>query len=262
MLLFPCAVTLAVLAEPILRLLSASASRRRPERCRYWGRPVVVLGNVLLIGTLIGARLEPRVIMRCFVVAFAVVTLGANLALIAWLGAEGAALAMLLTEVGVRGHDAARSRWRGRDAELHDTAGSALVAGAAMAVVMAALQVLLPVALVVGGIVYVGAFVLGGAAGGRRRSPGSRRDAAAAAFRDAYGDDRSGPAGHVLPTCCGTLPSMRNGTTLIEHLDAVGEMGRRVAQRRAIARRMSRRRKAQLRALAERVRATRHRPEA
>jgi len=55
---------------------------------------------------------------------------------------------------------------------------------------------------------------------------------------------------------------MRNGTTLIEHLDAVGEMGRRVAQRRAIARRMSRRRKAQLRALAERVRATRHRPEA
>lgn len=40
------------------------------------------------------------------------------------------------------------------------TAGSALVAGAAMAVVMAALQVLLPVALVVGGIVYVGAFVL------------------------------------------------------------------------------------------------------
>jgi len=96
-LLFPCAVTLAVLAEPILRLLSASASRRRPERCRYWGRPVVVLGNVLLIGTLIGARLEPRVIMRCFVVAFAVVTLGANLALIAWLGAEGAALAMLLT---------------------------------------------------------------------------------------------------------------------------------------------------------------------
>lgn len=200
--------------------------------------------------------------MRCFVVAFAVVTLGANLALIAWLGAEGAALAMLLTEVGVRGHDAARSRWRGRDAELHDHRrlgargrcshgrGDGRSSGAPARRAGRGRHRLR------------GRFRAGGAAGGPRRSPGSRRDAAAAAFRDAYGDDRSRPAGHVLPTCCGTLPSMRNGTTLIEHLDAVDEMGRRVAQRRAIARRMSRRRKAQLRALAERVRATRHRPEA
>ena len=58
----------------------------------------MVLGNVLLTSSLIGARLAPRLLVNCFAVA-GVVNVGANVLLIPSLGATGAALAMLLTEL-------------------------------------------------------------------------------------------------------------------------------------------------------------------
>lgn len=158
-LLLPCAVTLAVLAEPILGVLFGERFEQAAPTLRILAPTVVILGNVLITGSLIGARLEPRVIMRCFVVAFAV-NLGANLALIPLLEAEGAALAMLLTEVvlGVMMLRIAAAAV-GRP-DLKATAGAALAAGIAMAAVMALLQSLLPVALVAGGLAYATVFVL------------------------------------------------------------------------------------------------------
>ena len=135
LLLLPCAIPLAVLPGPILELFFGDEFGPGADALRLLAPTVVVLGNVLLTGSLIASRLDPKVLLRCFIVAFAV-NLVVNLALIPPLGAAGAALGMLLTEI-VLAVIMLRLATRavGRP-PLLESFGAASIAGAAMALVM------------------------------------------------------------------------------------------------------------------------------
>lgn len=158
-LLLPVAVTLAVLPGPILDLLFGGGFEGAVTPLRILAPTVVVLGIVMLTSALIASRQAPRVLLGCFAIGLAV-NLVANVIMIPAFGATGAASAMLATEI-VLTVVLMRITVRlvGRF-DLRATVGSALLAGAGMALVMVALAAILPVALLAGTVVYVGAFAL------------------------------------------------------------------------------------------------------
>lgn len=158
-LLVPCAVPLAVLPGPVLGLFFGPGFEAGADALRLLAPTVVILGNVMLTGSLIASRLSPRLLLRCFALAF-VVNVGGNLALVPSLGATGAALAMLLCEA-VLGVVMLRIAVRAVGAPpLLETVGAAVAGGAAMALLLALVDGPLLLLLAAGGLVYALVLVL------------------------------------------------------------------------------------------------------
>jgi O-antigen/teichoic acid export membrane protein len=157
--LVPIAVTYGVLAEPICRALFGPDLVAAAEPLRILAPVVAVWGLVTLAVSLVVSREDPK--RMIWVVALAAIAnAGFNLALIPLLEENGAALAMLLSTLvyivpamtmAVR--SVKRIDWTAMLAPP-------LLAGAAMALPMAALSGLLPVALAAGGLTYLVAYVL------------------------------------------------------------------------------------------------------
>lgn len=97
-LLAPCGVALAVLAEPMLELFFGPGFEAAVPAMQILAAVVVVLGVVRIAATLIISRGDPAQLKRWFGVALAV-NIGLNLALVPPLEATGAALVMLCTEL-------------------------------------------------------------------------------------------------------------------------------------------------------------------
>lgn len=158
-LLTPCAVPLAVLPGPILELFFGVGFEAGADALRLLAPTVIILGNVMLTGSLIASRLSPKLLVRCFALAFTVNVVG-NLAFVPPLGATGAALAMLLCEL-VLGVVMLRIAVRAVGAPpLVATVGAAAAGGAAMALVLALLDGPVLVGLAAGALAYVAIFVL------------------------------------------------------------------------------------------------------
>jgi O-antigen/teichoic acid export membrane protein len=157
-LLVPCAVPLAVLPGELIELLFGDGFGDATEALRLLAPTVVLVGLVMLTGSLISSRLNPRILVVYFGVAL-VVNVAMNVLLIPSLGATGAALAMLTTElcfVVLTLRIAVRSVG---GIDVVPTLGGPLVAGAAMALMLAALHAVLPVALAAGALAYLGVLV-------------------------------------------------------------------------------------------------------
>ena len=152
-LLLPCAIPLAVIPGPILELFYGDGFEGGAGALRYLALTIVVLGNVMLNSSLIASRLDPRSILRCFAAGFAV-NVGLNVALIPPLGATGAALAMLGTELLLWAMMLRLVVPAVGAPPVLGTVGSAAVAGAAMAAVVAALHGVVLAALAAGAVVY------------------------------------------------------------------------------------------------------------
>ena len=152
-LLVPCAVPLAVIPGPILELFYGDDFGGGAGALRWLAPTIVVLGNVMLNSSLIASRLDPRVILRCFAVGF-VANVALNLALIPPLEATGAGLAMLGTEVLLWAMMLRIVIPAVGAPPVLSTIGSAALAGAAMAGVVAALHGVALLALAAGAVVY------------------------------------------------------------------------------------------------------------
>jgi O-antigen/teichoic acid export membrane protein len=157
--LVPCASAFIVLAEPLCRLLFGAGFAAAAGPLRLLAPVVVLLGLVYITTSLLLARREPWVMRRATGLALAV-NLVANLALIPAFGAQGAAAAMLLTELvfaalllGIAARIVGRPSWRA-------TFGSPLLGGVAMALPMASFASSLPVALIAGALTYAAVFVV------------------------------------------------------------------------------------------------------
>lgn len=157
--LVPCAVTFGVLAEPVSRLIFGAEFEDAAGPLRLLAPAVVLVGVVLLGTSLIVSRRDPR-IMVAVAAGMLAVNVALNVVLIPVYGDDGAAAAMLVTEalavlavVGVAARTVGGLRWL-------SMLVSPLVAGAAMAGTMLALDGTLAGALAGGGAVYVGAFLL------------------------------------------------------------------------------------------------------
>jgi O-antigen/teichoic acid export membrane protein len=159
MALVPIGVTFAVLAEPLCRALFGEGLVAAAEPLRILAPAVVVWGIVTLSVNLVIAREDPRTMVPVVALA-AAANLGFNLALIPLYDENGAALAMLgstLVYIVPAMTMAVRSV-----RSVHWTAMLAppLLAGAVMALPMAVLHDLLPVALAAGTVAYVAAYAL------------------------------------------------------------------------------------------------------
>ncbi len=153
-LLMPPAVALGVLPGHILHLLFGKGFEPAITPLRLLAPTTVLLGVVMLSGSLVTSRLDPRILLRFFALVL-VVNLAVNLALIPWLGATGAATAMLATE-GV--FAALTLRVSVREVgplSLPRTVGAPLIASAVMAATLTALHAHVLVALAAGVLVYV-----------------------------------------------------------------------------------------------------------
>ena len=156
--LTPCATVYLVLAEPLCRLVFGDRFAAAADPLRILAPVVVLLGVVLLSTSLILGRAQPAVMRRYAGIALAV-NLAANLVLIPPFGAEGAATAMLISEVVfavilVRraSADVGAPAWPA-------TLGAPLIASAAMALPMWLLSGTLPLALLAGAITYTLVFL-------------------------------------------------------------------------------------------------------
>ncbi len=157
-LLAPCAVVLAVLAEPVLELLFGSGFEGAAAALRVLAVVVVLLGLVRISSALVVSRRDPRALLPLFGVAM-VANLVLNLVLIGPLEATGAALAMLGTELlllagTMRVAAAAVGRPR-----LVATLAAPAAAAVGMAAAMWPLRDELLTALPAGVVVYVGVFL-------------------------------------------------------------------------------------------------------
>lgn len=157
--LVPVAVSYAVLAEPICRLVFGDDLAAAAEPLRILAPVVAIWGMVVLAGSLVVSREEPKRLLVVVAVA-AVANLGLNVALIPPLDEQGAAVAMLLSTILYAALAMGIAVRSVRGVSLAQTVLPPLGAGAAMAIPMAALSGLLPIALLAGGAAYLGAYVL------------------------------------------------------------------------------------------------------
>lgn len=151
--LTPCAVVFAVLAEPLVTLVFGSDFEDSAEALRLLAPTVVLLGVFVLSSSLIVARRDPK-IMAGIVAGAVGLNVVLNLILVPTYAERGAAVAMLITEIvvapvalGVAGRAAGGVRWPALAAPL--------LAGAAMSAPVLLLDDELPLALISGGAVYV-----------------------------------------------------------------------------------------------------------
>lgn len=157
--LVPVAVTMLILAEPVMELLFGVDFAGAAAALRLLAPVVVLLCVVTLTSSLIISRAGPRAIVRVTALMVAL-NVGLNFALIPIYADSGAAAAMLATEavfLAVTLRIAAREvgglAWR-------SMLLASLGAGAAMAVVMLLLASIPFAALLAGAATYAAAFIL------------------------------------------------------------------------------------------------------
>jgi O-antigen/teichoic acid export membrane protein len=156
-LLVPIGMAFLVLAKPIIDAFFGDGFGGGVGPLRLLAPTAVLLGVVLVSTSLVVSRTNPRRMVWVFGIAL-VVNVAANLVLIPWLEASGAALSMLVTEavfavIVLRMASASVGRLDPRH-----TAAAPLVAGAVMAVPMALLGFSLWLAVPAGVATYLGAF--------------------------------------------------------------------------------------------------------
>ena len=158
-LLTPCAVPLAVVPGPILELLFGDEFGQAATALRLLAPCVVLLGIVLLSGSLIASRLDPKILVFQYGIAL-VVNVALNLALIPALDETGAAIAMLATQLlfAVLMLRVAIPAVGGLN--VVETLAAPLAAAVVMAAVLVPLGDLILVALVAGAVAYVIVFAL------------------------------------------------------------------------------------------------------
>jgi O-antigen/teichoic acid export membrane protein len=158
-LLLPAAVVFAVLPGPILQVLFGDGVEDADTALRVLAPVTVLMGMVMLCGSLIASRLSPRVLLRGFVMGL-VVNVVANVALIPSLEETGAAISMAITELVLLAILLPiASRAVGR-APILATIGSAVMAGVVMAGVLAALSAAPALAIALGSVSYVVVFLV------------------------------------------------------------------------------------------------------
>ena len=153
-LLVPCAVVLLVLPGQLLELLFGPGFDEGVGALRAFGPTVVLLGVVLLSASLMSSRLEPRRLVIYYGIAL-VVNVVANVALIPPLGATGAGLAMLATEIVLAALTLRACLAAIGTVDVAATLVGPLGGGLAMAGVLLALASSLPLALTAGSAVYL-----------------------------------------------------------------------------------------------------------
>ena len=153
--LLPVGIAFAVLAEPLIDLFYGDAFAAAVGALRWLGIMTVFYGLNLLAATVLVARDRPMDFARiCAVVVVLNVVL--NLVLIPPLGATGAALAAAVSSIVLAGLGIWRIRGLTGHLRLLRTFLGPLVAGAAMAGAMLLTGLPLVLALMLGGLVYVG----------------------------------------------------------------------------------------------------------
>jgi O-antigen/teichoic acid export membrane protein len=157
-LMTPCAVLFGVLAEPLLALLFGAGFGGAAGPLRVLAATAVLLGVVLISLSLVVSRRRPSVIVPWFGVALAV-NVVLNLALIPPLGATGAALGMLGTELLLAIGMVRLALQQVGPLSLVRTVAAPLAGAAVMAPVALALAWSLPLALVAGVSAYAATLV-------------------------------------------------------------------------------------------------------
>jgi O-antigen/teichoic acid export membrane protein len=166
-LLVPCGVAYGLLAEPICRLFFGAALESAAEPLRILA-PVVVLYGLLVLGnSLIVSRRDPKLLVGV-IGAGALLNLVLNLALAPGLEENGAALAMLLSEILLAGAVLAIAIRTVDGIDAVPAIAAPGLAGLAMAGPLLVFQEPLWAAVLVAGASYVLAYVVVD----RRVSPG------------------------------------------------------------------------------------------
>jgi O-antigen/teichoic acid export membrane protein len=156
-LLLPIAVAFAVLAEPICRVFFGDDLASAGNSLRLLAPVVVLFGVIVMSTNLIVSRSDPMLVVKV-VALVAIVNVALNLALIPSLEDEGAALAMLVSEVVYVGLALRIAVPLAGGLHWGSTLSAPLAAAAVMALVMLPLDGLLIVALAAGAITYAAAF--------------------------------------------------------------------------------------------------------
>ncbi len=157
--LVPIAVAYAVLAEPLCRAFFGEGLVAAAEPLRILAPVVAFWGLVTLAVSLVVSREDPK--RMIWVVALAAAAnLGFNLALIPLWDENGAALAMLLSTLVYIVPAMTMAVRSVRRIDWGAMLAPPLLAGAVMALPMAALSGLLPVALAAGALVYLVAYIV------------------------------------------------------------------------------------------------------
>lgn len=157
-LLVPAAVVLAILAEPVLRLIFGAGFEDAAGALRVLAAVVVILGLVRIATALVVSRCDPSVLVPRFGLALAA-NVALNVALIPPLEATGAALAMLGAELLLAAATMRLAIGAAGAPRLAATAGAPLMGAAAMAAAMWPLRDELLPALPLGVVAYLAVFV-------------------------------------------------------------------------------------------------------
>jgi O-antigen/teichoic acid export membrane protein len=152
-LLLPIAVSFAVLAEPLCRLFFGAELADAGDSLRILAPVVVLFGVIVMSTNLVVSRSNPMRVVKV-VAAVAVVNLGLNVALIPSMEDEGAALAMLASEVLYVGLALRLAVPLAGGVRWLPTLAAPVAAGAAMAAAMLPLDDLLGLALLAGTAAY------------------------------------------------------------------------------------------------------------
>jgi len=155
--LLPVAAALAVLAEPICRLLFGADLAGAAVPLRFLAGVVAMYGVAGLCSSLVMSRVDPRSMLP-IVAASAVVNLGLNLALLPSLGGKGAAITMLASEAVFLVPTVILASRAVGAVDWPAIAAAPFVATGAMALVMLALHDWLLIALAAGGVVFLAVY--------------------------------------------------------------------------------------------------------
>ena len=153
-LLVPVGVSFFVLADPIARAFFGPKLGGAAAPLRVLAPVVVLFALYVLSATLVASRRDAWELLRIMMAA-AVANFALNLALIPLWGAVGAAVAMLGSSAVFVGLGFVASLRETGPLQPVSLLASPIVAGAAMAVPMAALESSLPLALLAGGATYI-----------------------------------------------------------------------------------------------------------
>lgn len=156
--LVPVAVAVGVLAEPVARLLFGGGFADAADPLRWLAPCIVLMGVVYLSTSLIVSRGRPRVIVWV-TAAMLLLNLALNAVLIPEYEDVGAAMAMLGTNAVSAVIVVGMANRRAGGISFPATLASPLLAGAAAAAVMLALDDVFIAALAAGGAVYAALFL-------------------------------------------------------------------------------------------------------
>jgi O-antigen/teichoic acid export membrane protein len=158
-LLVPCAVAYGTLAEPLCRLFFGAKLVAAAEPLRLLAPVVVLYGLVVLSSSLVVSRRNPRTI-AVVIGGIVVLNVVLNFALIPSFDANGAATAMLVSDLAFAGVALGIANRTVGGVSAARTIASPAVAGAVMAAVTLLLQATLIPALAAGALAYLAAYIL------------------------------------------------------------------------------------------------------